>query len=150
MSILRRLFGLAEEPEEPTLPPLNDPILGELRWDADSEGWVGSVQGRNGKLNVYLGSGSAQEYPSDKLRELLRDPYVRFRELAEIALVYLRASGKAEVWKVDPSAFVVDGLQSFEHYVADGAYTITFANGDSGIWRVNFKNGRPVACGVDD
>ncbi|MEI7842711.1 MAG: hypothetical protein WCI39_06740 [Gallionellaceae bacterium] len=148
MSIFQRLFG---RKEEPSLPPLNDPTLGVLHWNADSEGWVGVVAGSNGKLEVYLGSGSAHEYPSDEVRELLREPYARFHELTEIALSYLRTSDRPKKWKVDPTAFVVTGLESYDHYVKSGTYTITFAAGNSeAIWRVNFEDAKPIGCGVDD
>jgi len=149
MSILQRLFGRKEK--EPPLPPLNDSTFGELHWNDDSDGWVGYVSCQNGKVDVYLGSGSAQAYPSNEVLELLREPYARFQEFTATALAYLQASDKPKVWEVNPETFVVAGLESYEHYVKTGTYTITFTAGDSGaIWRVNFENAKPTGCGVDD
>jgi hypothetical protein len=149
MSILQRLFCRKEE--VPPLPPLNDSALGELHWNADSDGWVGYVSCPTGEIEVYLGSGSAQAYPSSEVLELLRDPYVRFQEYTAAALAYLQASDKPKVWKVNPETFVVAGLESYDHYVKSGTYTITFTAGDSeAIWRVNFENAKPIGFGVDD
>lgn len=149
MNLLQRLFG--RKVEEPALPPLNDPSLGELHWDAESGGWVGTLAVSNESIQVYLGSGTAHKYPSDQMRQLLREPHARFEERAASALTYLRASGKAKGWKVDPAAFVVTGLESYEHYLKSGTYTITFtAGGSEAVWRVNFENAQPIGCGVDD
>jgi hypothetical protein len=149
MSLLRQLFG---KPAAGTpLPPLEDAVVGTLVWNKDSEGWVGSVGQPSLGAQLYLGVGSAHEYPGDDMLALVREPYRRFEELSRTALQYLLASPEVSQGGVPPEAFRVTGLESYRHYLPEGTYTITFANDeDKAVWMVHFQDLQPKSCGVDD
>lgn len=147
MSFLQRIFGRA--PAAP-LPPMEDTVLGRLTWDADSEGWTGTIPYGHGTARLHIGAGSSQQYPSELILRLLREPYEKFPQLVENALVFLPENMDLRAWKADASRFTVEGLESYDHYLADEAYTVTFTHGkDEAIWKVHFKNLQPTGCGVD-
>lgn len=148
--LLNRWFG--PRPAEAPLAPLRDPALGPLRWDEDAEGWVGEIAGAEaGAARLYIGAGSARQYPSEAMLGLLREPSRDFSRLVPLARDYLCENMDMDTWLADPQAFRVQGLESYSHHLAEGVYTITFTNGDSeAVWKVHFQDGRPVDCGIDD
>lgn len=151
MGLLSRWFG--NRPAAAALAPLIDPTLGRLRWDEDSEGWVGDIElpDSDRTARLYIGSGSEREYPSQPMLRLLSEPYRDFRQLAAAALDYLYRNMDIDAWLAAPEAFRVEGLESYGHHLDEGLYSITFTNGDAeAIWKVHFRQREPVACGVDD
>ena len=147
MGPFKNLFGA----KPPPLPPLADPILGELRWNGDSEGWEGSMNVAQREVHLYLGAGTAQEYPSAEIRALLAAPKLKMKIVALQAIAYLHQNEAHLDWKVNPSGYELDGLESYQHYLSEGTFTVTFVNGDTeSVWRVNFQGEKPVGWGVDD
>ena len=145
MGLFSRLFSSREE--VPPLPPLSDPVLGELTWNADIECWAGEVIGTSPPVRFSMSTGTPQQYPSEEERVSLRDPYAGFPEIAKVAMAFLRGSGAYEGRGVDPGSFVVESLDSTH----GGSYEVTFSDdNDTAIWRVRFANGKPVGVGFDD
>ena len=142
MNLLRKLFG----PKRPGLPPITYPVLGELRWDRDAEGWVGEVPVEGASIQIYLGSGSAHTPPRDELCSLLAQPIAHLSALARIARTYLLAQ-RPEA----SDAVTLTGVETFDHYLPDRTYELTFTRpGDDAIWRVTLEGEAPISCGVDD
>jgi hypothetical protein len=129
---------------------LRDPVLGALVWDEDSDGWAGAIAWPGGTARVYVGAGTAHEYPTEELLNLLREPCRQFPELSRTALAYLLANADLKRWGAVPEAFRVEGLESYAHYLREEAYTVTFTNSESeAVWKVQFRNLQPQGCGVD-
>jgi hypothetical protein len=105
----RRILGTKQA--EPPLSSLEDPILGRLTWDDDSEGWVSSISLGDAVFRLYIGGGSAQEYPSDALLDLLKEPHQTFQRLSGEASAYLRANVNLDAWKVNPEDLKLEGLR---------------------------------------
>lgn len=148
MSFLRRIF--AGKSSTPPLSPLQDPVLGRLVWDEDSEGWVGTLSLRDSVFRLHIGGGSAHEYPAESLLDLLRQPYEEFESISVAASSYLRSNAHFAIWKVDPDEVKLEGLEAFQYYLRDRTYAVTFSDPSEAIWRVHFCNGEPFSCGVDD
>lgn len=124
MRFFRRILGTKQA--EPPLSSLEDPILGRLTWDDDSEGWVSSISLGDAVFRLYIGGGSAQEYPSDALLDLLKEPRQTFQRLSGEASAYLRANVNLDAWKVNPEDLKLEGLETYQHYLSDRTYTVTF------------------------
>lgn len=148
MGFFRRMF--VGKPTKPPLSPLEDPTLGRLVWDEDSEGWVGTISLRDSVFRLYIGGGSEQEYPAEALLDLLRQPYKNFDSLSAAACAYLRSNMDSKTWKVNPDDVKLEGLETYQHYLSDRTYTVTFSDPSEAIWKVSFRDGKPLECGVDD
>ena len=132
------------------LSPLQDPVLGALKWDKDCEGWVADIAGVPAPATLYIGAGSASEYPTERLLALVREPFRSCEEHYQRALVYLEQNAAFSAWNVDPRQLIFAGIQTFEHYLASRTYTINFTAPDESIWKVHFRDNRPTQWGVDD
>lgn len=147
MSLFNRLFR--KPSAAPPLPPLHHRVLGTLAWDEHSEGWTGAIPGSSAEL--YVGGGSAHEYPSEALLALLEAPFLEFKQVSRAALAYLMANADLASWNAQAQAFRIEGLEAFAHYLSEGTYTVTFTNGEvEAIWKVHFKGLQPCGWGVDD
>src|SRR5689334_22634551 len=129
----------------PPLAPLQDPVLGALTWDQDCECWVADIPGKPAPATLYIGAGSENEHPSEPLLALMREPFRSFDELARLAFAYLEKNATLNVWNVDPRQLILTGIQTFEHYLKDRRYSVTFSAPDESIWKVHFCNGSPTA-----
>lgn len=130
------------------LAPLHDNILGELCWDAEMEGWSGSILGPDGPAQILIVSGSPREYPAKDLLETLSTPCSRFDEFTETAREFVRAQ-----LAVNDQKDLADELaaQSLEIYAQNPqTYLISFVHDDTeSVWSVHFENHRPVRYEVD-
>jgi hypothetical protein len=72
MGFLSKLFNLGGSGEEPQ-PMITDPVLGEMKWSSDDEGWVGSYNGFNFEIS-YHRAGRPEENILSFAREILNDP----------------------------------------------------------------------------
>lgn len=143
------LFHLFRRSKKEPLPPFVDKELGELRWEPDAEGWIGAIQYRGEPVELYLGSGATDRYPSEETRHLIRGIAKRIETYGPPALECLiREIGQM---KDAPSNFVLSGIETYEHYVEEGVCTFTFSDGVSEtIWRMNWRDGKPLSVGFDD
>jgi hypothetical protein len=143
VGFIKNLFG---GPSAPALPPLQDPVLGTLKWDEDSEGWVAELPAGPKPASLYIGAGSVNEYPEKPLLALVREPFQRYEELCERALTYLKENAKLSVWSVRPEEFKPVGIQTYEHYLADRTYSLTFTDPGGAIWKVDFRGQYSLPC----
>lgn len=134
MCVFKNLFR--NKAAAPPLPPLQDPVLGQLKWDQDCEGWVAP--------RVYIGAGSENEHPGEPLLALMRKPFQSYDEHCKRALAHLEQHAN------DPPQLTPSGMQTYEHYLADRTYTVIFTAPDESIWKVHFHDGTPTGWGVDD
>lgn len=148
MSFLNSLFR--RKAATPPVPPLQDPVLGRLNWDEDSEGWVADLPLGSGSGKLHIGAGAANEYPAEPLLALVRGPFQSYGEHCKRAFAHLQQNATFNAWKVDPKQLTPAGIVTYEHYLAERTYTILFAAPDESIWKVHFRDGTPTDWGVDD
>jgi hypothetical protein len=134
----------------PPLPPFQDSVLGVLKWDEDCEGWVAPLPSGPNSATLYIGAGSANEYPGEPLLALMREPFNSYDEHCKRALAHLQQNAKSNPWNVDPGTLTPAGMQTYEHDLEDRTYTVIFTAPDESIWKVNFHAGAPTSWGVDD
>jgi hypothetical protein len=142
MDLFKNLFR--NKASTPPLPPLQDSVLGVLKWDEDCEGWVAPLPTGPSSATLYIGAGSANEYPGEPLLALMREPFKTYDEHCKRALAHLEQHAN------DPKQLTPAGMQTYAHYLEDRTYTVIFTDADESIWKVHFHNGTPTGWGVDD
>jgi hypothetical protein len=145
--MLKRLFSRA--PKEQPLPPQRHPELGLLTWNQDADGWTGELVHSEARITLYIGGGSAGQYPPGELTALLIEPaqLMKERDLAARAALL-----KAEVAHAVPSDIIISALETYQHYLPDRAYVLVYESPSTAdvLWRVNFVGSRIESCGCDD
>jgi hypothetical protein len=148
MSFFEHLFR--SRPSTSALSPLQDPVLGTLEWDSDSEGWVADLPSSSGSVRLYIGAGSESLYPGEPLLALMREPFQSYDEHCKRALAYLAQDQRFSEWNVHPETLMPAGIQTFEHYLAGRTYSVVFNAPDDAVWKVNFRDGNPTGSAIDD
>ena len=150
MSLLGKLFGRGGDKN--ILPPLQHDHLGELRWDPDSTGWIGSAQTPTGPVELYVGLGDVDCYPDPAALKLIADllPFLGVCDEAARPMLQERFE-KMRLGK-GPGQFRLTGAQIFAKYVAEGIVELVFQTipDDRAIWRVGFKGTVAQYLGRDD
>ena len=147
MSMLKRLFSRA--PKEQPLSPQRHPELGLLTWNQDADGWTGGLVHSEAQVALYIGGGSAGQYPPAELAALLVEPaqLMEVRDLAAKTALF-----KAEVAHAVPPDIALSALETYQHYLPSRAYVLVYESPSTSdvLWRVNFIGSRIESCGCDD
>jgi hypothetical protein len=88
MSFLSRLFGLYEPPKQVELPPISDPVFGDLTWDSKYRWWQGRfVSGSGETFATTVDAPSNEEtHPTDDQRTSFLAIIPRLAELKMLAV----------------------------------------------------------------
>ena len=88
MSFLNRLFGIHEVPKPVELPPICDPVFGDLTWDARYRWWQGRVRSLTGdEFEITVDAPSDTEtHPTDDQRKAFQAVVPRLTELKLLAV----------------------------------------------------------------
>ncbi len=99
MSFLSRLFGPYDQPKPVELPPIGDPVFGNLTWDSKYGWWQGSFAAASGEtFTVIVDAPSDEEtHPNDDQRKAFQKVVPSLAELKMLAvrdyLPYFNADG---------------------------------------------------------
>ncbi len=99
MSFLSRLFGLYEPPKPVELPPICDPVFGDLTWDLKYRWWQGSFASDSGETFAIIvdAPSDAETHPTDYQRQAFQAIIPRLAELKLLSvrdyLPYFNADG---------------------------------------------------------
>ncbi|GEP45919.1 hypothetical protein [Brevifollis gellanilyticus] len=88
MNFLKRLFGLGEPPKRVELPPICDPVFGDLKWDSNYDWWEGryvSPSGEEFEVTVEPPS-DAEPQPTEGQRQAFQALVPRLAELKMLAV----------------------------------------------------------------
>jgi|GEM_PF-4703613 len=99
MSLLNRLFGIYEPPKAVELPPICDPVFGDLTWDSQYRWWQGhftSPSGEEFEITVDAPS-DTETHPTDDQKKVFQAVVPRLAELKMLSvrdyLPYFNADG---------------------------------------------------------
>lgn len=88
MSFLSRLFGLYEPPKPVELPPIGDPVFGDLTWDSKYRWWQGSfAPDSGGSFAITVDAPSDEDtHPTDDQRKAFQTIVPRLADLKILAV----------------------------------------------------------------